>query len=67
MKKPERVTVKCQDPGDGSGDLVIDLPPEVLSTLGVTIGDQLSIELIDGTMVLRPVRRSGVDSDLRQP
>jgi len=52
------MTVKCQDPGDGSGDFIVDLPPEVLRELGVTVGDQLSIGLIDGVIVLKPVREA---------
>ncbi len=49
-------TAKCQDPGDGSGDFIIDLPPEILAALGVGIGDLLSVELVDGLIVLKKVR-----------
>lgn len=45
--------VKCQDPGDGSGDVIIDLPSDVLAAMNVGLGDFLSIELIDGSVVLR--------------
>ncbi|HFL7937966.1 TPA: AbrB/MazE/SpoVT family DNA-binding domain-containing protein [Pseudomonas putida] len=58
MSQPLRMTVKCQDPGDGSGDFIVDLHPEVLKELGVTVGDHLSIELIDGVIVLKPVREA---------
>ncbi|WP_191487073.1 MULTISPECIES: AbrB/MazE/SpoVT family DNA-binding domain-containing protein [unclassified Pseudomonas] len=56
MSQSESFTVKCQDPGDGSGDVIIDLPHEVLAAMNVAIGDRLSIELIDGSIVLKPVR-----------
>ncbi|MGE8059499.1 AbrB/MazE/SpoVT family DNA-binding domain-containing protein [Pseudomonas sp. NPDC089547] len=51
-----RTTVKCQDPVDGSGDSIIDLPDDILERMGVKIGDSLSIELIDGSLVLKPIR-----------
>ncbi|MNJ45230.1 hypothetical protein D3C77_403170 [compost metagenome] len=51
-----RTTVICQDPGDGSGDVIIDLPPDVLKAMNVGVGDSLSIELINGSIVLKPVR-----------
>jgi len=46
----------CLDPGDGSGDVIVELPDDILSELGVTTGDRLSIELINGDIVLKPVR-----------
>lgn len=49
-------TVKCQDSGDGTGDLIIDLPDEMLQSLGVTVGDELSLEVVDGAIILRPLR-----------
>lgn len=51
-----RTTVKCQDPGDGSGDLIIDLPQDVLIALNVGLGDLLSVELVNGAIELRPTR-----------
>lgn len=56
MSKPVRATVKCQDSGDGSGDVIIDLPQEVLIALNVGLGDLLSVELINSTIELRPIR-----------
>lgn len=55
MSKPVR-TVKCQDPGDGSGDVIIDLPQDVLIALSVGLGDLLSVELVNGAIELRPIR-----------
>ncbi|UVM36129.1 AbrB/MazE/SpoVT family DNA-binding domain-containing protein [Pseudomonas sp. B21-017] len=46
--------VKCQDAADGSGDLIIDLPPELLDSSRLNIGDVLTIEVIDGAIVLTP-------------
>ncbi|MGF6153855.1 hypothetical protein QFZ84_004862 [Pseudomonas fluorescens] len=62
MSQSESFTVKCQDPGDGSGDAIIDLSSEVLAAMKITIGDRLSIELIDGSIVLKPVRETGPEA-----
>lgn len=56
MSESLRTTVKCQDPGDGSGDVIIDLPPDLLKGMDLGIGDSLSIELVDGAIVLKPIR-----------
>lgn len=56
MSKPVHTTVKCQDPGDGSGDVIIDLPHDVLIAMNVGLGDLLSVELVNGTIELRPIR-----------
>jgi hypothetical protein len=56
MTESIHTTVKCQDPGDGSGDVIIDLPSDVLKVLGVDIGDLLSIEMVEGSIVLKPIR-----------
>lgn len=54
MTEAQRWTVKCQDPADGSGDVIIDMPPDLLATLGLSIGDVLIIEMISGAIVLTP-------------
>ena len=56
MTESVRTTVKCQDPGDGSGDVIIDLPSEVLAAMNVGPGDLLSIELANGAIVLKSIR-----------
>lgn len=56
MNDSVRKTVRCQDPGDGSGDVIIDLPDEILESMGLNIGDFLTIELIGGSIVLKPIR-----------
>ncbi|WP_395599809.1 AbrB/MazE/SpoVT family DNA-binding domain-containing protein [Pseudomonas sp. B19125] len=62
MNETERWTVKCQDPVDGSGDVIVDLPPELLARFSLSIGDELTIEVIDGVIVLRPTRTTPLTS-----
>ncbi|PWK39402.1 AbrB/MazE/SpoVT family DNA-binding domain-containing protein [Pseudomonas sp. OV226] len=52
--KFERWTVKCQATADGSGDVIVDLPPELLLKLDLGIGDELTIEVVEGVIVLKP-------------
>ena len=54
MNKAQRWTVKCQDPADGSGDVIVDLPPDLVADLGLNIGDVFTVEVIDGAIVLKP-------------
>jgi hypothetical protein len=56
MTEAQRWTVKCQDSADGSGDVIIDidLPPELLASFGLNIGYVLTVEVIDGAIVLTP-------------
>lgn len=35
----------CFDAGDGSGDLIIELPPELLSAMGLSVGDTLHFDI----------------------
>ncbi|MEB0042976.1 AbrB/MazE/SpoVT family DNA-binding domain-containing protein [Pseudomonas sp. MH10] len=62
MSESLRTIVKCQDPGDGSGDVIIDLPQDLLAEMNVGLGDSLSIELIGGSIVLKPVRDTDTQS-----
>lgn len=62
MSDSVRTTVKCQDPGDGSGDGIIDLPPDVLTAMNVGLGDLLTIELVEGSIVLKPIRHADTKS-----
>lgn len=57
MNATQSWTVKCDDPGDGSGDIIVNLPPELLKSLGLVLDDVLTIELIDGDIVLKPIRQ----------
>jgi antitoxin ChpS len=62
MSEAMQTTVVCHDPGDGSGDVIIDLPPDVLAAINVGLGDSLSIELVNGEIVLRPIRDANTQS-----
>jgi len=62
MNEPDRWTVKCQDAADGSGDVIVDLPPELLARFSLSIGDELTIEVIDGVIVLKPIRSTSLTS-----
>lgn len=53
----QRWTVTCQDAADGTGDLILPLPDDLLSEIGLVVGDTLSIEKQpDGTVTLTPIR-----------
>ncbi|PHR17905.1 MAG: AbrB family transcriptional regulator [Sphingopyxis sp.] len=55
MSESVRTIVRCQDPGDHTGDVIVELPPNLLAGMEVGLGDSLTIELIDGAIVLRPI------------
>ncbi|RRV47063.1 AbrB/MazE/SpoVT family DNA-binding domain-containing protein [Pseudomonas sp. p106] len=54
--------VICQDPGDGSRDVIINLTPDVLAAMNARLGDTFSIELVNGSIVLKPIRDAGTRS-----
>lgn len=54
--------VVCQDPGDGSGDVIVELPSELLKQLGWTLGDELSVDVQEGKVCLKLKQRPGVTS-----
>lgn len=56
MTESVRTTVKCHDPGGGSGNLITDLLTEVLAAMNMLPGDLLSIELDNGAIVLNGIR-----------
>jgi hypothetical protein len=37
-------TVTCQDAADGTGDMIVPLPDDLLSEIGLVIGDTLTVE-----------------------
>ena len=47
---------ECSDAGDGSGDVIVELPTELLENMGLRIGDELTLEMISGSIVLKPIR-----------
>jgi antitoxin ChpS len=63
MSESKRWTSLCQDPGDGSGDLIVDLPPELLEKMGLTAGDELDIEVADGLIILSPKKSPSLGGD----
>ena len=48
-------TVKCQEAQDGSGDMIVDLPSYLLAEVGLNVGDKLTIEAVEGGIVLTPL------------
>lgn len=63
MSEIQSWTVRCQDIADGSGDVIGDLPPELLASLDLDLGDELTIEVIDGAIVLKPKSNTSPSSD----
>lgn len=60
---PDNWRVMCQDPGVGSGDVIVELPFELLEQLGWALGDELSIEAGEESIRLKLKRRAeGVSS-----
>ncbi|EMC3963115.1 TPA: AbrB/MazE/SpoVT family DNA-binding domain-containing protein [Pseudomonas aeruginosa] len=43
----------CLDAGDESGDVIIELPVELLDKLGWSVGDQLVVEKTDDLLLLK--------------
>ena len=50
--------VVCQDPGDGSGDVIVELPSELLEKLGWNLGDELGIEKGEDSISLKLQQRA---------
>lgn len=51
MVESKTWTVRCQDAADGSGDCTVDSPPELLAQMGLGLGDILTVEVIDGSII----------------
>lgn len=64
MSEPVRITVKLQDPGDGSGDAMVELPPDVMRAMNLALDDFLSIKWTDGAIVLKPLRELTMPTEL---
>ncbi|RWW58083.1 hypothetical protein BHE74_00035086 [Ensete ventricosum] len=58
MSETERWIVKCLKTEDGSGDIIIDLPQELLDQMGLGVGDDLELTVENGTLVLTPVHNA---------
>jgi antitoxin component of MazEF toxin-antitoxin module len=50
--------IACQDPGDGSGDVIVELPSELLEQLGWGLGDELSVEAGEEYICLKLKQRA---------
>ncbi len=50
--------VVCQDSGDGSGDVIVELPSELLEKLGWNLGDELAIEKGEDGISLKRQQRA---------
>jgi len=59
---PDSWRVVCQDPEDGSGDAIVELPSELLEQLGWTLGDALSVEVGGESICLKLKQRAEVAS-----
>lgn len=44
---PKKWTTTMTDPGDGSGDVIINFPDDLIALTGWVEGDVLSFEIID--------------------
>ena len=44
----------CVDAADGSGDLLVEIPSEVLLEQGWEVGQEFDLQLIDGAVILTP-------------
>lgn len=56
MCESECWTVKYQGTADGSGDVIIELPLELLAKMGLALGDDLDVEVLDDAIILKPKR-----------
>lgn len=56
------LTAVCHDAGDGSGDLIVEIPPQVISAMGLRMGDKLELEIVDEMLVLTLCRDVSPDS-----
>ena len=53
----QRWTVTCQDAADGTGDMIMPLPDDLLSEIGLVTGDTLTVEKQpDGSLTPTPIR-----------
>ncbi|WP_454838362.1 AbrB/MazE/SpoVT family DNA-binding domain-containing protein [Pseudomonas mohnii] len=56
MSNRDRMVAQCLDAGDGSGNIIIERPDNVLEAIGAKVGDELSVEKVYGVIVLKPIR-----------
>lgn len=51
MDESQRWITECEDAGDGTGDVVVTLPPDLIAKLGLEAGDELDVEVVHGAIV----------------
>lgn len=47
-------TIRTQQPNDSSGDLIINLPSDLLNQMSLTIGDKLTVDVVGRSIILKP-------------
>ncbi|WP_443694112.1 AbrB/MazE/SpoVT family DNA-binding domain-containing protein [Pseudomonas sp.] len=52
MSDDKRIFCSWQVAEDGSGDIIINIPPEIADALKLQVGDVLTIEMVDGLITL---------------
>lgn len=62
MKKDRPWFVQAQATHDGSGDVIVDLPPALLQEMGLGIGDELAMTVAGDTIILTPVRATMLEN-----
>lgn len=55
MSEGERWRVRLKNTNDGGDKGIVSLPPELLAQNGLTIGDELIIEVVNGVITLQPL------------
>ena len=64
MNKPTHWTIKVEDAEDGSGDLVLPFPDDLLESAGWKEGDTLEwIDNKDGSWILKKKDEHGTDDN----
>lgn len=57
-KSKKNWQVTLIDAGDGSGDVILNFPDEMMALMGWAIGDTLSIEVIDNSIELTKINNN---------
>jgi len=55
MTEPNTWQSICIDAGDGSGDLLIEIPPGLLAKQGWTVGQAFDLQVRDGHILMIPI------------
>ncbi|KJU79154.1 hypothetical protein N619_13620 [Ectopseudomonas oleovorans] len=48
----KRWIVECVDSGDGSGDLIVELPQELLDEMNLKTGDELDLTIAEAGIII---------------